>query len=440
MLEGTLGRSSKIYRRNRGFAVEPIDVHGSDGLVVRFDNGKRIQITQKLADVLSEVDGESSCEEIAVRLAQRWRMPVAASDVEGIAERFLRPYQLALPVGEALAAPPGQTRSRTRRWRDKLLLQEFFFSFPLIPSERVAAATRYTAPFFSPWAVAAFLTATAVAGWYAAREVVALRAAGTLRLTDPMDYLMVLLLVLGSVLFHEIGHATAVKRFGAVPDHIGFGLYFIYPAFYANVNESWRFSRRQRVVVDLAGIYFQAILAPLLVLGYRFTREISFLYAVLFSLSLAIYSLVPFFKFDGYWCLADGLGVPNLRKRSFQYLSHHLRRLRNKDAELPAYLRVSPSVGAMLLLYALGSLVFFGFVLSVLVRHAPAMYQAYPDEAVRTVSLLARNFSAGLFSAASVVLIQFLLRTFALLGVSLLLLSLGISLHGTAKRLVERRT
>jgi putative peptide zinc metalloprotease protein len=434
---------TKTYRRRRGYTIEPIDVTGTDGkLAVRFENGKRTQITRKLNDVLTEIDGKSSCEEIAGRLAGLWQTPVTAGDVEGVVERFLRPYQLVVAGDEPDSAPAQQpVKSWGKRWLDKLLLQDFFFSFRLVPREHVTAITRHTAFLFSPAIVAVSLAAFVVANWFLYREVVALRAAAKLGLTVPSDYLLVLLLLLGGVLFHEIGHATAVSRYGAVPDHIGFGLYFIYPALFANVNESWRFTRGQRVVVDLAGIYFQILAMLVFSAVYFTTHRIYFLYAVFLSETLAVYSLIPFFKFDGYWCLADALGVPNLRKRSFQYLATWLRRLATRRShELPVYLQVSPAAGIALVLYALGSVVFFGFVLHSMALHAPALYQEYPAYASRSVSLLARSFSAGLFSEAGVVLIRLVLRTFVLLGLSLILLSLGISLHQTARRLAQRRT
>jgi putative peptide zinc metalloprotease protein len=436
------GGRHRVYRRRAGFTVEALDAHGEDGkLVVRFQNGKRLQITPKLHRLLAEVDGESTCEEIARRLQASWGAAVTAADVEGVAERFLRPYQLVAGAGEPDAAAEPPKRSWVQRWRDKLLLQDFFFRFTLVPRTVVQAVTRHTQVLFASPVVVAVLASFAVMTWVLYAELAARRAAGTLGLTSPADYLVLVLLLLAGVLLHEVGHASAVARYGAVPDHIGFGLYFIYPAFYANVNESWRFSRRQRVVVDLAGIYFQIVAMLAFFAAYQARPHVVLLYAVVISQALAVYSLVPFFKFDGYWCLSDALGVPNLRKRAFHLLYLRLGGLlRRARQSVPAHLRMAPAIETALLVYAVSSVAFFVFVLWSLSTYAPGLFMEYPDYARRSLTTLASSFSSGLFSQAGVVLIRLLLRTFVLVGISLVLLSLGINVHSATKNLAQRRS
>jgi putative peptide zinc metalloprotease protein len=114
------------------------------------------------------------------------------------------------------------------------------------------------------------------------------------------------------VMAHEFGHASACARYGARPSDIGFALYLVYPAFYSDVSAAWKLSRGQRVVVDLGGCYFQAMITALFVFAYYRTGWEAFHVAILLSLYSALSSLNPIFKFDGYWVLADLLGVTNL--------------------------------------------------------------------------------------------------------------------------------
>jgi len=118
-----------------------------------------------------------------------------------------------------------------------------------------------------------------------------------------------------SGLVHELGHTSACRYFGCPHGGIGFGLYFVFPAWYADVTRAWQLERRQRAVVDLGGVYFQSIfliavdacaLASGEPLAYKLAWLITF--AMLFTLN-------PVFKFDGYWLLSDLSGLHNLHKQ-----------------------------------------------------------------------------------------------------------------------------
>jgi len=125
-----------------------------------------------------------------------------------------------------------------------------------------------------------------------------------------------LLLVLGalmvaSAVFHEFGHASALRFGGGQVRGMGVGLYLVYPALYTDVTDSYRLDRRSRVRTDLGGVYFNLIFA-LAVLGvYALTRQ-PFLLLFIPLTDLAILDeFSPFLRFDGYWALADLTGLPD---------------------------------------------------------------------------------------------------------------------------------
>lgn len=110
------------------------------------------------------------------------------------------------------------------------------------------------------------------------------------------------------ILLHELGHATAAYRFGIEPQEIGFGLYFIFPVFYTNVTCIWSLSVRERIVVNLAGIYFQLIAnLPLLLLFYTgICNTVSFVLITANTIGL-LSALNPFLRYDGYWLFSRPL-------------------------------------------------------------------------------------------------------------------------------------
>jgi putative peptide zinc metalloprotease protein len=425
--------TDRVLKRGAGYAIEPLDARTEDGQwVVRYLNGKRVQITHKLADVVGVIDGGSTALEVAQRLSLLWRQEVRPQDVDGIVDRFLLPYQLveASDVPIMPSAPP--IKSRAQRWREKLLLQDFLFRFTLIPQRAVEAVSRPLSELLR-WSVAGpALAACGLLGFVIYREVTALTTSGRLGLTDPGSYLAVLLLTFFAIVFHEFGHSSAVSRFGGRPREIGFGLYFIYPALYADVNESWRFRRAQRVAVDLAGLYFQALVMATYAIGYLATGWQPLLYAILLAAVLGLYSLVPFFKFDGYWCLSDALGVPNLRVRAFKEMSRIIRtwfqpRHRGKSP-LPAWLRLTMFV------YAVGSVAFFLFAVGSVAAMAPELLASYPDFTTLQMRSARQLFGVGAWSEGSVIAIRWFLRSGLILGLGLMVLSLAITLFDVAKR------
>lgn len=120
------------------------------------------------------------------------------------------------------------------------------------------------------------------------------------------------LLFLVSLAAHEVGHAAAAKRTGIRPSGIGFVMYLVYPAFFSDVTEAWRLPRRQRVLIDIGGLYFQSLFAVGLCLlaAIRPAPEIAVALALIGASVLT--SLNPFIRFDGYWIFIDAVGVTSV--------------------------------------------------------------------------------------------------------------------------------
>jgi putative peptide zinc metalloprotease protein len=139
-----------------------------------------------------------------------------------------------------------------------------------------------------------------------------------------------------SLFAHEFGHASACLRFGGRPGKIGLTVYIVLPALYSDVGSAWKLTRPQRVVVDLGGTYFHAVVGALYVLLYVATRWEPFAFATALIIVTAVFNLNPIFKFDGYWIVADALGVTNLSKQPARILRFIRDRLaRRATAPLP---------------------------------------------------------------------------------------------------------
>lgn len=188
-------------------------------------------------------------------------------------------------------------------------------------------------------------------------------------------------LLLVSVLIHELGHASACAYYGAQPSDIGATLYLIYPALYSNVSAAWRLSRGQRVVVDLGGAYFQLLTGAVYMAGYAMSGWRPFRVGYLMILGSMVFSLNPIFRFDGYWVVADALGVTNLGRQPGRVLRHLVQRLRRRAVEPLPW---SPRITAVLAFYSVLSFSVWGLFLWLMgprvwrmVSVLPAQVQGY---------------------------------------------------------------
>ena len=136
-----------------------------------------------------------------------------------------------------------------------------------------------------------------------------------------------------SLFAHEFGHSSACLRFGGRPGRIGVTIYLVLPALFSDVGAAWHLKRWQRVIVDLGGTYFHAVTGAFFVLLGLWTGWTPFFFATMLIIVTLIFNLNPIFKFDGYWILADALGVANLSKQPGRVILSAIARLRGREAQ-----------------------------------------------------------------------------------------------------------
>ena len=139
--------------------------------------------------------------------------------------------------------------------------------------------------------------------------------------------LLILCLVYPLIKFlHELGHAFTTKIEGGEVHEMGIIFLVLMPIPYVNVTSASAFrSKRKRMLVGAAGILVELFLAALgiflwLSVEPGLVREIAFNVALTGGISSLFFNGNPLLKYDGYYVLADGIGIPNLYQRSTKYL------------------------------------------------------------------------------------------------------------------------
>lgn len=186
-----------------------------------------------------------------------------------------------------------------------------------------------------------------------------------------------MLLYIGFVLakiVHELGHASACKRFGGEVHVLGVMLLITAPLPYVDASASWGFrDRGKRILVGFAGMLAEFALASVAAMVWAYTAPgpiNSVAYNVMFvaSVSTIAFNINPLLRFDGYHMLVDLIDIPNLFQRSrdqLRFLAEHylfglrsarsVARTREEEFLLPVYGAVSSVYGLMLM----GTIVFF---------------------------------------------------------------------------------
>jgi putative peptide zinc metalloprotease protein len=166
--------------------------------------------------------------------------------------------------------------------------------------------------------------------------------------TTPIKVIIInifIILPIFSVILHEFGHALATKAFGQEVHAFGIGWYWFGPIAFTDTSDMWLSTRGKRIIVNLAGIYVDAIFGGLAcIIGYVIVHQHPQLAGILWLFALFNYidifkNLSPMLEYDGYYVLSDVLDAPNLRKSAVLWLIETLPHSYNNLSLLRKYWR-----------------------------------------------------------------------------------------------------
>jgi putative peptide zinc metalloprotease protein len=318
------------------------EIPRADGSLARF------ALPDRLLGVIRGFDGERATGEVARAGAAAGAC--SEEELARLVSGFLVPNGFLVADGEE-AGSPVQRANR---------LTYMTLKVRLLPPAVVTPVARCLGWLYSRWIMAAVGTAFVIAQFVFFLKLAPGHEMGFAALKGSHAGAIVLLMML-STLIHEFGHAAAAARHGCRRLEIGWGLYYHISVLYTDLSEAWRLTRRQRALVDVGGMYFQAIFALGFLAVYRVTHSVVPLYCFL-ATDLAIgASLNPFFRMDGYWLASDLLGVPNLHVQSARLLRRMgLRLVGRRDPDTQP-LALGRGAMAFMATYSVLGLAFFVF-------------------------------------------------------------------------------
>ena len=179
----------------------------------------------------------------------------------------------------------------------------------------------------------------------------------------PGETILFLALAMVLTFAHELGHAIVLVHGRRYVIEAGFLIFFGSPAFFVDASDGLMLERRQRMMLSFAGPFAELVLAgiaSIVMISMPGTGVGAFLYRfALINYFVIFLNLIPLLELDGYWIFADLIQVPNLRRRSLNFVKRDLWH------KLAARQRLSLQEGG-LALYGLVGTVFtiFSFVIA----------------------------------------------------------------------------
>jgi putative peptide zinc metalloprotease protein len=299
--------------QDTGFTEQQFLLRGPDGQFCR--------LSSLLYRVVEAADGTRDFEAMAEYVSVAVRKQVSAENVQWLLRERLGWLVITDGWHDADKAQPAASANAPVKGRDPLLGLRFRKA---LVSERamgwISSPLRFL--FTAPAVLATIVVGLFVNWWLWQGDTFSSAIQDTL--SNPFGPLAVVGLFLAGTLFHEVGHATALKKGGGRPGVMGVGLYLAWPAFYTDVTDSYRLPRWSRVRVDIGGIYFNLIFGLIMCGLQVLTGFRPLLFVAILMQIEAIHQLLPLVRLDGYWILADMLGVPDL----FSHVRTHLESIR----------------------------------------------------------------------------------------------------------------
>jgi|GEM_PF-4297768 len=125
------------------------------------------------------------------------------------------------------------------------------------------------------------------------------------------------------LVMHEFGHSIAAYIFGIKKCRITVGLYgMVMPNIYISYLEIYKLEKKKLLVLLLAGVIMNAVMALVFFALYIGSRNNLFLIITISNIRAIIYNLIPFGLTDGYFVFSIISKKPNIRKKLYESIAY----------------------------------------------------------------------------------------------------------------------
>jgi len=280
-------------------------------------------------------DGERSYEKIAEAYAALAGEQISTEDLRLFADQLEEAkFWYKSPQEKNIALSQKITAQRGRRAQQKSKINLAHIGFSAWDPDKYlgwldGAIGRYL---YSPWCILATLTlflfefSVFVSKWSTIAPDIALYYNFYNKGFWDMVQFWLLILVLGFI--HESAHGLTCRHFGGHVHSMGLMFLFLAPCFFVDMTAIWiNSSKIERIYTIIAGIWSEMVLCGLAMIVWvntqtgQWLHDFAYQVILLSGLAVVVINLNPLIKLDGYYCMTELMGIPDLKERSTAFMT-----------------------------------------------------------------------------------------------------------------------
>ncbi len=223
-------------------------------------------------------------------------------------------------------------KRQSSKWKQNVR-NPLFMRFSLLDPERFLIRFKpFARPFFGWIGAILWLGVLGIGIFLAGAHWPELTENITDRVLAPQNILLLWLTFPFLKIFHEFGHAFAVKVMGGEVHEMGVMMLVLTPVPYVDASSASAFHNKwERIRVGAAGMAVELFIAALALFAW-INIEPGTIRAVLYNViflagvSSILFNGNPLLRYDAYYMLGDLLEIPNLGQRGIQYVLYMVQR------------------------------------------------------------------------------------------------------------------
>ncbi len=286
------------------------------------DNGKYFKLSQEGWFIWEQLNGKQTMPAITMALANKFNLfspDVVAAIISKLAsDGFIEQVDIVQSVGNSKKSFFSRMATKLRamlefryafgdadKWLTKMYNKGIYLLFTRV-GKIIFAGIAITG-------LVAFVTST--------QDTI-----DTFTLMPHVWFLLIPILpaTLLSTALHELGHAFATKYYGQEVHYMGVGWFWLGPVAFTDTSDMWLSTRWPRIVVNLAGVYTDCLVAGIsglliLLISNPYVQGFLWIFA-LYTYINAFRMLSPLQELDGYYVLMDVVDKPHLRQSAVIWL------------------------------------------------------------------------------------------------------------------------
>lgn len=152
------------------------------------------------------------------------------------------------------------------------------------------------------------------------------------------EYLILYVVFLITVCFHEMGHGIVCKCVGGKVGTVGLMFIFFSPALYCDISGIRMVeSKYKQIMTSSAGIYVNWIFTSIASIGFAIYPKPILAAFIIMSITIIVSNLVPFIRLDGYWILSFATGITNLYNKSLKGIGNLFKKCNLQERFIAGY-------------------------------------------------------------------------------------------------------